>query len=77
MTYLFRTLWNKFSAFSDLRIRAEEETKSEKRGKFGLLDLKEREECGQPAVPAKHQHVLMVGSEDANYFTRESRKTIT
>lgn len=62
MRYLFRTVWNK----SGLGMRAEEETKSvEKRGKFGLLHLKEGAEGGQPA--------LVVGSEDANYFTRESR----
>lgn len=78
MMYLFKTLWNKLSAFSGLGIRAEEETKSvEKKGKFGLLHLKEGAEGGQAAVPRKHQHALIVGSEDANYFTRESRKAIT
>lgn len=49
----------------------------EKRGKFGLLHLKEGAEGGQPALPGKHWHALMVGSEDENYFTREPRKAIT
>lgn len=59
-------------------MRAEEETKSvEKKGEFGLLHSKQGAEGGQPALPGKHQHALMVGSEDANDFPSESRKAIT
>lgn len=78
MAYLSRILWNKLTALSGLGMRAEEETKSvEKRGNFGSLHLKEGAEGGQPALPGKHQHALMVGPEDAKYFTSESRKAFT
>lgn len=57
MRYLSRTVWNKPTALSGLGMRTEEETKLvEKRGKFGLLHLKEGSECGQPALLGKHQH---------------------
>lgn len=78
MKYVFRTLWNKLTALSGLGMRAGKETNSvEKRGRFGLQQIKEGAEGGKPALPGKHQPALVMGSGDVNYFSRVSRKAIT